>query len=50
MPILVTYQSASEQTQTPYIINMVITRVPTANMPRGIAIASFVSSVGQIAI
>lgn len=49
MPMLVTYQSSSEHTQQPLIVTMVITRVPTVNMPRGIAIASYVSSVGQIA-
>lgn len=47
MPLLVTYQSASEQTQQPVIVTMVISRVPTVNMPRGIAIASFVSSTGR---
>lgn len=47
MPLLVTYQSASEQTQQPVVITMVVTRVPTVNMPRGIAIASFVSSAGR---
>jgi intracellular multiplication protein IcmL len=46
MPLLVTYQSASEQTQQPVIVTEVVTRVPTVNMPRGIAVASFVVSVG----
>lgn len=50
MPILVTYQSPSEQTQLPQIITMIITRVPTVNMPRGYAIASFVASATQSSI
>jgi len=49
MPMLVTFQSTSEKTQQPLIVTMVVTRVPTVNMPKGIAIASYVSSVGQIA-
>ena len=44
IPLLVTYQSPNEQTQQPLIIYMVISRVPTVDMPRGIAIVSFVSS------
>lgn len=44
MPLLVTYQSASEQTQQPVIVTEVVTRVPTFNLPRGIAVASFVVS------
>lgn len=47
MPLLVTYQSASEQTQQPVVVTMVVTRVPTVNTPRGIAIASFVESTAQ---
>lgn len=47
MPLLVTYQSASEQTQQPIVVTMVVSRVPTVNMPRGIAIASFISSTGK---
>lgn len=47
MPMLVTYQSPSEQVQQPIVITMIVTRVPTVNMPRGIAIASFVSSPTQ---
>jgi len=47
MPLLVTYQSASEQTQQPVVVTIVVSRVPTVNMPRGIAIASFVSSTGK---
>jgi len=51
MPILVTYQSASEFTQqnnvvtmliTRVVVTMLITRVSTLNSPRGIGIAQFV--------
>jgi len=46
MPILVTYQSASEFSQQNNVVTMLITRVPTLNAPRGIGIAQFV--VGPI--
>jgi len=46
VPLLIAYQSASEQTQQSVIIHMIISRVPTVNMPRGIAIVSFVASTG----
>lgn len=42
MPILVTYQSASEFTQQNNVVTMLITRIPTLNSPRGIGIAQFV--------
>lgn len=42
MPILVTYQSASEFTQQNNVVSMLITRVSTLNSPRGIGIAQFV--------
>ncbi|MCK1862760.1 DotI/IcmL/TraM family protein, partial [Legionella pneumophila] len=35
MPILVTYQSASEFTQQNNVVTMLITRVSTLNSPRG---------------
>lgn len=44
MPILVTYQSASEFSQQNLIVTMLVTRVDTLNSPRGIGIAQFVSS------
>lgn len=44
IPILVTYQSPNEQTQQSMIITMIISRVPTVDMPKGIAIVSFVSA------
>ncbi|MFA6409017.1 MAG: type IVB secretion system apparatus protein IcmL/DotI [Gammaproteobacteria bacterium] len=47
LPILVTYQSATENTQQPLVVTMVVSRVPTLNTPRGIAIASFVSGPGS---
>jgi intracellular multiplication protein IcmL len=42
IPILVTYQSASEFTQQSSVVTMLITRVSTLNSPRGIGIAQFV--------
>jgi intracellular multiplication protein IcmL len=42
MPILVTYQSASEFSQQNNVVTMLITRVSTLNTPRGIGIAQFV--------
>jgi intracellular multiplication protein IcmL len=42
MPILVTYQSASEFTQQNNVVTMLITRISTLNSPRGIGIAQFV--------
>lgn len=42
MPILVTYQSASEFTQQNNVVSMLITRVSTLNSPRGIGISQFV--------
>lgn len=42
MPILVTYQSASEFTQQNNLVTMLITRVSTLNSPRGIGISQFV--------
>jgi intracellular multiplication protein IcmL len=45
MPLLVTYQSASTVVQQPILVTMLITRVSTLNVPKGIAIAQFVASV-----
>lgn len=42
MPVLVTYQSASEFTQQNNVVTMLISRVSTLNSPRGIGIAQFV--------
>lgn len=44
IPMLVTYQSPNEQTQVPVTVLMTISRVPTFNMPKGIAIVMFVVS------
>jgi intracellular multiplication protein IcmL len=44
MPMLVTYQSASEFSQQPIMVNMLISRIPTLNSARGIGIAQFVVS------
>lgn len=42
MPVLVTYQSASEFTQQNNVVTMLVMRVSTLNSPRGIGIAQFV--------
>ena len=42
MPILVTYQSASEFTQQNNIVTMLVTRISTLESPRGIGISQFV--------
>lgn len=44
MPILVTYQSASEFSQQNNVVTMLITRVSTLNSPRGIGISQFIVS------
>jgi len=48
IPLLVSYQSPNEQTQKPVIIMMIISRVPTVDKPKGIAIVSFVASEGSV--
>lgn len=42
MPILVTYQSASEFTQQNIVVTMLVTRISTLKSPRGIGISQFV--------
>ena len=42
MPILVTYQSASEFTQQNIVVTMLVTRISTLESPRGIGISQFV--------
>ena len=42
MPILVTYQSASEFTQQNNVVTMLVTRISTLESPRGIGISQFV--------
>lgn len=42
MPILVTYQSASEFSKESDVVTMLITRISTLNSPRGIGIEQFV--------
>jgi intracellular multiplication protein IcmL len=44
IPILATYESASTTIQQPLLVTMLITRVSTLNVPKGIAIAQFVAS------
>lgn len=43
MPMLVTYQSASEFSQQHLVVTMLVSRVDTLNSPRGIGIAQFIS-------
>lgn len=47
MPLLVTYQSPNEQTQQPVTVAMIISRVPTVDMPKGIAVVSFIASTAS---
>lgn len=42
MPMLVTYQSASEFSQQRNVVTLLITRISTLNSPRGIGISQFV--------
>lgn len=42
MPLLVTYQSASEFSQQNNVVTMLITRISTLNSPRGVGISQFV--------
>jgi len=42
MPLLVTYQSASEFSQQNNVVTMLVTRISTLNSPRGIGISQFV--------
>lgn len=44
MPLLVTYQSASEFSQQNLTVTMLVTRVDTLNSPRGIGISQFISA------
>ena len=44
MPMLVTYQSASEFSQQNLVVTMLVTRVDPLNFPRGIGISQFVSA------
>lgn len=44
MPLLVTYQSASQITPQSLMLTMVITRVSTLDSPRGIGIAQFIAN------
>ncbi len=44
MPMLVTYQSASQFSRQSIIVTMLITRVSTLNSPQGIGIAQFVAA------
>ncbi len=46
MPMLVTYQSASQFSQQSVTVTMLITRVPTLSSPLGIGIAQFIEAGG----
>lgn len=46
MPMLVTYQSASDFSQQSVTVTMLITRIPTLNSVRGIGIAQFIVTGG----
>ena len=41
MPLLVTYQSTSQQIQQSLLLTLMVTRTPTLNSPEGIGIAQF---------
>ena len=47
MPILVTYQSASQFSQQNNVVTMLVTRVSTLNNPRGIGIDQFIVGPGS---
>jgi intracellular multiplication protein IcmL len=46
MPILISYQSASDHIQQPEVVTLLISRVSTLNTPKGIAIVQFLASSG----
>jgi intracellular multiplication protein IcmL len=46
MPMLITYQSASEFSQQSVVVTLVITRVSTLTSARGVGIVQFVVSSG----
>jgi len=48
MPILVTYQSASEFSQQNNVVTILITRISSLNSPRGIGIDQFVVAPGGV--
>lgn len=43
LPILVTYQSASEFSQQNLVVTLLVTRISTLNSPKGIGISQFVA-------
>lgn len=44
MPMLITYESASQVTQQSVVVTMVIARISTLSSPRGIGIAQFIAT------
>jgi intracellular multiplication protein IcmL len=47
MPMVLTYQSATEQFKQNIVLNLLITRMSTLESPKGVGIASFVVSEGK---
>jgi len=47
MPIVVTYQSSTLYSQSPYMVTMLIERVSTLNSPSGVGIASIISAAPE---
>jgi intracellular multiplication protein IcmL len=47
LPMLITYESASDNIRQPVSVTMIVTRVSTLDTPKGIAIAQFYASEGQ---
>ncbi len=47
IPLLISYQSPNELTQRSVIVTMIVSRVPTVDYPKGVAIVSFVAAEGN---
>lgn len=48
MPMLVTYQSASQFSQQSIVVTILITRISTLNSAKGIGIAQFIAGAGGV--
>lgn len=44
VPLLVSFQSPNEMTQRSIIVTMIVSRVPTVDYPKGVAVVSFVAA------
>lgn len=44
IPLLVSYQSPNELTQRSVVVTMIVSRVPTVDYPKGVAVVSFVAT------